>query len=304
MFNEINTWRGCIFFTVLVSCGSTKPGDTSEGSSSQQVSATSGSDTIITSSSLPETAGEPASSTITSSTPTEGDSHLTEGQATVESGTSTDSTTSGDGIQSCETWNDMCPEGMKCNPYFDGPIVGTWNAQGCFPVVESPAAQGEICVFRDPADGTLDSCDKGLVCWGDRCMPLCNGAPSQFFCPATFACATVNHPDLVVCLAACDPRDQCAGEGNVCAYSFDMFQCIPQEGEKPDFSDCFTHAECKSGFCGPSAGASGCAQDFEYCCTTLCSTDKPNCLELGQECLPLVDLPQIAEYQNLGHCSL
>ncbi len=295
MIQSPRTWSRYLFFTVFASCGGSKAEDSTEISSGQ-VSTSSGSNQTATSSSS-------LSPTDSGSTPPTAGAPTTSGGEDLGPGSSTDQTTGDNTIEPCKTWNDMCPEGTKCNPYFDGPVVGTWNAQGCFPVVESPAGQGESCVFRDPADGTLDSCDKGLVCWSGLCMPLCGGEPSQFVCPTTFACATVNPPDVVVCLPACDPRNsQCASDDDVCAPSVSIFRCSPKEDEKPDFSGCLRNQECKSGFCGPKGAASECESDF--CCTPLCSSDQPNCPGMGQQCLPFNGLPQIPEYQNLGFCSL
>lgn len=212
--------------------------------------------------------------------------------------------TGGDEVLPCETWNDNCPDGMKCIPYFDGPGISTWDSQGCFPVVESPDALGEACVYAAPVGGMLDTCDKGLVCFNNACMPLCEGEPSKFTCPGTFACATVNNPNLVVCLPTCDPRKPCDSADDVCHSQFNIFSCGNSIDNLPAFSDCQGHNQCESGFCAPNGTKMVMECQSDFCCAALCNTDAPQCPSVGQTCEPFFELPDAPEFENLGKCSL
>jgi hypothetical protein len=237
---------------------------------------------------------------------TDGTSPATSGASSGISGTGTSGshTTGGNEILPCESWNDECPDGMKCIPYLDGPGMSAWTAQGCFPIVKDPGALGEACVYPAPFEGVLDTCDKGLVCFSNICMPLCGGEPTKFICPDTFACATVNNPNLVVCLPTCDPRKPCESADDVCRRSYNIFQCGRSNGSSPPFVSCVYHNECASGFCAPSSSAVEC-QGSDTCCAALCNTDAPQCPGAGQTCQPLSYLPDgVAEYQNLGSCTL
>lgn len=214
-------------------------------------------------------------------------------------------TDTGDMILPCETWDDNCPDGMKCIPYG----MGTWNAQGCFDVIDRPGELGDPCQALDPEQTNADTCGKGLFCWVSTltCMPLCQGSPSSFLCPDGFACATANNLVLAVCLPACDPRKlDCNSENEVCAFSLGIFECIQRQSELAVFSPCQTNNQCANGLaCHSSDVAAECDQDFGSCCTALCTTDMAEpCPGVGQNCVPLLSLPDVPEYQDLGFCSL
>ena len=224
---------------------------------------------------------------------------------TTTSESSIGEATDGGGIQPCETWNDLCPDGMKCIPYNDGGAGGPWNAQGCFPVVKRPSQVLDPCERWSPDLETLDTCEKGLVCWESQCMPLCQGTPGNFSCPSKMACALVNSPNITVCLPACDPRKDCQSPDLVCELFFNILSCNPQEVQVMLFSPCKTNSECDNGLlCVSSSAADECDKQFEGCCTAFCSIDEPVCPGAGQACVMLQGIPDIPEYQDLGFCSI
>lgn len=122
------------------------------GTEATSVNTDNGSTTSTTTPAAPTTSG--ASSGITTG------AQVSTSEAS-EAESSDLSTTGGAEILPCETWNDTCPDGMKCIPYFNGPGQYAWDSQGCFPIVENPAALGDACVYAAPVDGELDTCVKG-----------------------------------------------------------------------------------------------------------------------------------------------
>lgn len=208
-----------------------------------------------------------------------------------------------DDVLSCETWNDMCPEGQKCIPYVaDGAI---WDAQGCFAVDSRPGSVGDSCTMMDSEAGTTDTCEKGLLCWDSRCMPLCQGTPAEFSCPDGYACGTINMDTVAICLPACDPRmPTCNADSDVCSYTIGIFECV-EGGDLGLFAPCKSLNACANGLlCLSSMGTAECDQEQESCCTELCTTVGPaTCQGNGQKCMPFT-LPNVPEYQNLGYCSI
>lgn len=227
--------------------------------------------------------------------------------STTGSGSTSNGASSGTGdgeIAQCETWSDMCPRGTKCIPY-DNVEAGTRVAQGCFPIVEMPGKQGDPCQAQDFDAMTLDTCDKGLVCWESKCVPLCQGSPGDFVCvDDALACLVYNDFVVAICLPNCDPRMPDCLDGEACIRLGSIFKCEPRIDTRGVFSPCSMDSQCAAGLmCGVSSVAIECDQNLERCCTPVCSTDLPaECPGNGQSCVPLADLANVPEYQSLGMC--
>lgn len=293
-----------IFCLSLVACQSSGASSSSQSDSGgTAMSTASGSSSITTTESPPTTTTSLSATAAFGST--ESTSMVTVSTSSGDASTSGTSTETGGEIIPCETWDDMCPSGMKCIPYSE-PADAMWNTQGCFPVVESPADLGEPCEMLSVDHATFDSCKKGLYCWNSTCMPLCQGSPVDLSCPGGFACATVNMQALAICLPACDPRVKSCAPDEVCSLHLNIFVCIESLSELEVFSPCQANAQCANGLiCEPARNTNECADSPDHCCTALCSTDEPGlCPGVGQECKTYFGLPEVPEYLDLGYCSL
>lgn len=231
---------------------------------------------------------------------------------TVSGGASTDSIIKddlSDGIIDCTTWNDKCPEGMKCLPYDIDGVPGSPEAQGCFPVAKNPDGLGEPCQTLGYDLSGMDSCENGMLCWSEdnqnRCMPLCQGSPPDFTCPEDFACLPGSEY-LPVCLPACHPFSPDCPPDEICAKTqITFFQCAVPWASKTLFEECLSSLECSSGICIEGGAAVECQAGS--CCGQLCDvTEVPGaCAGMGQECVSLFSKNEgFPSYVNLGVCSI
>lgn len=218
---------------------------------------------------------------------------------------STSSTSTGGGPQPCETWNDACPDGMKCMPYatvgFTG--LGNLDAQGCFPIPTDPGSIGMTCKPLEALNAEviqLDTCGKGALCWDGVCVSLCQGEIDSWECPSGLNCAPLLP--LAICLPSCDPLSPDCDVGEVCEPASDFFRCSPATSEKGLFEICEVNTDCAQGLvCSPSSWVGECAQNAPGCCNSLCDLQVSNCPGAGQECVQFYTPPQ-SGYEDLGVC--
>lgn len=232
-----------------------------------------------------------------------------------ESGSS-DATDGGGSNTPCETWNDMCPDEAKCNPYFMSPVDDQmYNAMACFPLWPEPDMLGDACsgIEFDTPD-LADSCGRGLLCYDGTCHLLCQGELPDLACSPGQACIHSIYP-LAVCMDICDPLAPDCDAGEVCSYGYsfvylggvvEFFRCVPPLGEKPVFELCVESAECAEGLTCMSGEVSSECDDGYECCNALCDVSMPNlCPGIGQACVPFFSPPsKYPEYDQLGYCSV
>lgn len=261
--------------------------------------------------------GDSAAEWSTSATGSNGETSEVTGLS--ESGSSSSSSDATDGGMSnapCETWNDMCPDGAKCNPYFMSPVDGQmYNAMACFPLWSEPDMLGDACSgieFDSPE--IADSCGRGLLCYDGTCHLLCHGELPDLACSPGQACVHSIYP-LAVCVDICDPLAPDCGAGEVCSYGYsfeylggvvELFRCVPSLDEKTVFELCVESAECMGGMaCMAGEVSSECDNDYE-CCNALCDLSMPNlCPGIDQVCVPFFSPPsKYPEYDQLGYCNV
>lgn len=295
MFLQTSTSPRSVEFMLSVAAGvlgcNTRPNiHASEGTSTSAVGSTSN----VENTQVSEATGSTESSTneITTS-PSE----------TLSVGSST--SIGGNTPQPCETWNDACPDGMKCVPYATIGYTGLGNldAQGCFPLPTEPGSIGVPCKPLEALNAEvihLDTCEKGVLCWDGTCVPLCQGSIDSWVCPDGFGCAPLLP--LAICLASCDPLSPACDEGEVCEPASNFFQCSPSTSENGIFETCEMSTDCAEGLvCSPSSWAAECLEDSLGCCNSLCDLQAPSCPGAGQECVQFY-APPPSGYENLGVC--
>ncbi|MEZ4448263.1 MAG: hypothetical protein R3B09_02205 [Nannocystaceae bacterium] len=304
---------------LAVALAASSPGCVTAGSEgTSATSTTSGSTTTSSSTGTDGASSTSAAATSTSSTGATAD---------VTSSASTDSETAGcvflcrpdlDLPDTCEIWDQDCPEGMKCNAWAnDG--GGAWNSTKCVPVDADPDAVGEACTVVGNGVSGVDSCDKGAMCWNvdpetneGSCIALCQGNEEKCSydplscCPPGSACTIPAGGNLILCLQTCDPIVQdCDNPYEVCYPVNDSFQCAPDDsGVMGAIGDpCEFINGCDPGtYCGPPEDYPGCDANAAGCCIPFCSLKDPGCV-MGTECQPWYDPMNVPPgYEDLGSC--
>ncbi|MCA9654945.1 MAG: ribulose phosphate epimerase [Myxococcales bacterium] len=221
--------------------------------------------------------------------------------------------------EECDVFVQNCPPGFKCNPY-SANGSGVWDAAGCFPVVEDPAAPGEPCTVEGGASSGIDTCELGSMCWDvdpktneGECIRMCTGDVHSRTCDAPDEyCHFLNDTPVYVCIPICHPLlDEC-DEGLGC-YPHEYFgvphsECIP-DASGPDMGapgdPCELVNECDPGaFCAVAEAVPEC-MDAIGCCSSYCSVgDDAPCLP-GQVCQPQSEPEDtLPIYEGLGTCVL
>lgn len=295
--------RGCVA-SLVAAMGCTAPVDPSAADSSTgDVTPTSTSGEPI-----PDPSVDPSvDSTIDPSTTTETGVPDTTESGEDSSTTTVDDTTTG-GVLECSTFDQDCPEGFKCMPYDDAG-GGTWNTTGCFPIVDEPVGLGEACEFINGGASGEDTCDEGLMCWGEpgECLALCGGTPAMAECPEQSACTISNGGAVAVCLPSCDPLlDEC-GEAQACyPVGPEAFGCAPAGGAGQGEACQFINSCAQGLMCAGGDIVAGC--NAAGCCTAFCDTGDPtdDCADTGEgmACVPFfAEGMAPAGYESLGVCA-
>lgn len=193
----------------------------------------------------------------------------------------------------CDIFAQDCPQGFKCVPWgSDG--GSSWNATGCRPVVEDPAAPGEPCMVLETGTSGLDTCALGAICWDvdpetneGTCVSLCTGSEDDLHCDDPGErCNLSGDGALILCLPICDPIAQDCLPGQACYPMYPGFACGPDaSGDMGAVGDpCEYINVCDPGLaCVDSNDVPGCV-DAIGCCSPICVVgDDSPCLP-GQVC--------------------
>jgi len=254
---------------------------------------------------LPQTTGEPASTSGTTTGDDTGD----------DSGNFLNPT--GGASNQCDVWLQDCPPTEKCAAYADD---GTehWNSTRCVPVVQDPALPGEPCTIEDGVASGIDNCDKGSFCWymdyntlEGTCIAACSGSPDAPVCPEDRACDISNNGTLLLCLETCDPLvPSCPGDQLCFSSALGTFICdLDNSGDGGAYGDpCAFVNSCNYGlFCANTASVPGCAS-ATGCCSEFCdlTADPVTCSGAPtQTCEPWYE-PGAAPpgFEDVGACTV
>lgn len=224
----------------------------------------------------------------------------------------------------CDIFDPTCPAGQKCMPWSTAGDE-TWNAWGCYPVVEDPAGIGEPCHLLGDLFTGLDDCEEGSMCWeldpetqAGTCVPFCTiGAGGGVECAEPDHYCFIDDFTPYLCSTSCDIFEQDCPAGEGCYPSGGMFDCAPDaSGAAGAYGDaCEANDECDPGLvCLPSSVTTQGqpCNAAEGCCTEMCKLDSPlgddQCSgqAAGQTCVSWfaegADLPD--ELLNIGVCAL
>jgi len=283
------------------------------GSESATTSSSSTNPTNSTSESGSASETDPSTSGKTS-TGTESSSitaNISGSDATTDGTTGTGTTegttgTTGDVIEWCNYFEEICPEGTKCT--FDN----SSSEVQCAPIVRDPAQLGDPC---DPGEGGtfdgFDNCDDELLCLGEDaddaiCVPFCGPDIDNFDCPSGMACSTCQTCALGICIPICDPLGDDCGEGQT---------CVPGNG--PDFQCAVDASEEEGQYGDPCEFVNVCdpklvCLDKDYvpdcesngCCTNFCDLGDPQCPDDALECTPWFEEEAPEGLEHVGVCIL
>lgn len=274
-----------------VGCESSADGGGTEGSSGAQTEG------APTSPGMSETTAVPTSSSASQgATSTSGgeESSSTEG-ALGSSGSSGLVDTETGGEQSCNLFDQNCPDGQKCMPWAnDG--SNSWNALKCTPIAPNPDGIDEACTAERSAVSGIDSCELGAMCWNvdpktlaGACIPFCIGDDSNATCEdADRTCSISGASVLSLCLPNCDPLMPDCPDAQGCYPLNQNFTCAPDatggagggyQDECEFLNSCQAGLSCIDGTAVPGCDAGG------GCCTPYCDTTAPDCPD-GAECQP------------------
>jgi hypothetical protein len=194
------------------------------------------------------------------------------------------------GWAECDLFAQDCPAGQKCMPWAnDG--GGAWNAWGCKPLAEDPAAVGEPCHVDGPLTSGIDDCELGAMCWDvdpktgeGECIGLCVGsyddeeAEYDVHCDdPRQSCYASGEGALFLCIPLCNPLEQDCVEGETCVPILDDWECIPDaSGEQGAYGDpCEYINTCDPGLvCLDVSTVAGCEAPIG-CCTDVCDITDP-----------------------------
>ena len=248
-----------------------------------------------------------ASTTGDNNTNTSG--NTTDPTTTDESST-TDETGTGDKDCDfgCNLYMDDCPVDQRCTSTVCDPEGGSsWDTASCVPIGEK--SWGEECRAPFEPDVTPEeTCGKGLMCW-NICRNICIGSKTEPRCAdPNELCLQGNEGALAACHTKCDPFTPDCTDTEVCLPAGESpqgFVCIGKSGEPSEGNYgeiCQFINSCRQGLACVEAGrvdAAGCESD--YCCTTMCDLENPECQGEKEMCEPMLD-QSIPGYENVGVC--
>ncbi len=291
----------------------TSTGPATESSSSEGTGSSSGSES---------SSSESSSSVSGVTTSEESSSNVTGTDTDGDSATATGGSSSGPfepdlpDVVDCNTYDDECPAGEKCNAF--SAFGGGWDALACFPLDPAPADEGDACVVESAATSGIDNCAQGAICWNvdpvtltGTCVSYCQGTPDMPTCANGSPCTIANDGVLNLCLPPCDPLLQDCGGGQLCVPVNDTFVCAPDAGlgAYPAGTACDYINVCNLGLtCAEAALVPGCVGGFG-CCTPYCDVADPTASATcdatidGTDCVPFYDEGSAPPgYEDVGSC--
>lgn len=269
-----------------------------------------------TSTSAPTSTTEAPTGTSTDATGTSGPPGTSGSEGTSASSTGLQFVHEFDQLLSdCSTWEEDCPEGLKCMPVsLDGDPV--WESQRCVPLVRDPAQLGEPCTNLGTGVDGLDTCGEHLMCWlldpdtgVGTCVGMCTGSLEAPSCvdPDAF-CVLPSDGAINLCLPTCDPLLPDCPPKHLCTPVYDAFACVlDSEVHAAVFAPCEYANDCAAGLaCAASELAGECDDAQLGCCLPYCALSQPNtCPGQGLECLPwFPEGTAPPKYADLGLCGV
>lgn len=219
-------------------------------------------------------------------------------------------------IESCDFWNDDCPQGEKCTFYSNDGGPG-WNASMCVPLAADPALAGDACEAEGTAVSGFDNCETGSLCWvldtetlQGHCVPFCVGAPSDPTCDDPGRVCSIGGDSIpTFCLERCNPLDPDACFPGVGCYPDIYSDAIcRQDASGPDagaaFDSCSFINDCDPGLhCQPSEAVGACLDgDEPSCCTPWCDLEASDCPD-PTTCVPSYEPGAAPQgWENVGFC--
>jgi hypothetical protein len=165
---------------------------------------------------------------------------------------------------------------------------GAWNAWGCKPLAEDPAADGEPCHVQGSGTSGIDDCERGTMCWDvdpktleGVCVDICVGTYDAPYCEdPNEVCPISGDGAILICIPTCHPlQDDCL-QSEAC-YPVNWYWVCGTDasGDLGGYGDpCEFINACDSGLVcidasvvppgQPCEGAAG-------CCTEVCNLGDP-----------------------------
>lgn len=211
----------------------------------------------------------------------------------------------------CDTWEQDCDDGEKCNPWAsDGGDLH--NATRCSPVADETSALGESCVVEGNFVSGIDNCEVGAVCARLQagsvvgvCVELCSGSAADPVCTETTDGTCVVVSQLYgLCGATCAPSSASCDDGQSCYPADEAWGCATA-GDTPVGEPCSLGNECVAGSVCSDAD-SLCPEGESACCSQVCDLSAPDpdaaCSE-GRTCEAFYE-PGTAPkgYESVGLC--
>ncbi|MEM9460515.1 MAG: hypothetical protein AAGF11_40480 [Myxococcota bacterium] len=212
----------------------------------------------------------------------------------------------------CDLFEQDCPPGFKCSPYSNGGDL-SWNATGCFPIVEDPAEIGEPCSMEDHPLSGFDDCGPSAICHGvdeqtlmGTCFGLCIGELVNPSCEIPDQVCVLPSDGVGLCYPSCDPLIQDCPDARACYPVAESFICAPEASPGALGEACEFLNGCAAGlFCAAAEVVPDCPGN-QGCCTAFCTLGEPTlpCLP-GQTCQPWYEEGVAPPgYEHVGYCAL
>ena len=243
---------------------------------------------------MSESTAVPTSSSASQGSASVGEDSTTTADTLGSTGSTGSEDTETGGDQSCNLFEQDCPDGHKCMPWAsDG--GNSWNALKCTPIALDPDGIDEVCTVERSGLSGVDSCELGAMCWNvdpetlsGECVPFCIGDESNATCEDSGrTCSISGSSVLALCLANCDPLAPDCPEAQGCYPLNENFTCAPDASGEVGGGyqdECEFVNACQPGLlCLGNDVVPDCAADG--CCTPYCDTTAPDCPD-GAECLP------------------
>jgi hypothetical protein len=200
-------------------------------------------------------------------------------------------------------------------------------AVGCFEASDGDTAADEAT--SDQATETTDesclvgseacpctaggSCDAGLVCLSDVCVDPSAESSSEESTTQTETTDTettdtettdTDSTETGEELVPCDPLLQDCPQGELCAWSGDIFGCLDSTRQIPSGEPCDAVNDCAAGnFCADAAALPAC--NGAACCAPFCDLTDPICSIAGTECVAFFEEGMAPPgHEDVGVCIL